>query len=140
MFSGCSKLTQAPELPATTLANSCYIGMFKGCSSLTTAPTLPVTTLYGYCYAEMFYECSALTTAPELPATTLADNCYARMFWRCTSLSSLKVAFTTWGSETSNWLNSVAATGTFECPQTLIDNTTERGNSTVPESWNMVAV
>lgn len=25
---GCTSLTKAPELPATTLANSCYYGMF----------------------------------------------------------------------------------------------------------------
>ena len=28
MFRGCSSLTQAPELPATTLAERCYHGMF----------------------------------------------------------------------------------------------------------------
>ena len=28
MFSDCSSLTQAPELPATTLANKCYFRMF----------------------------------------------------------------------------------------------------------------
>ncbi|MBQ6029125.1 MAG: hypothetical protein IJL24_06325, partial [Treponema sp.] len=32
-------------LPATTLANSCYSGMFSGCTSLTAAPSLPATTL-----------------------------------------------------------------------------------------------
>ena len=61
------------------------------------------------------------------------------MFSGCNSLNSIKVAFTTWGSETSNWLNNVAATGTFECPQALIDNTTDRTASTVPASWSMVA-
>ena len=88
----------------------------------------------------MFNSCSSLTQAPELPATTLANFCYYNMFSNCTSLSSLKVAFTAWGNQTTAWLNNVAATGTFECPQTLIDNTTERGGSTVPESWTMVAV
>ena len=34
MFSGCTSLTQAPELPATTLANYCYKGMFSGCTRL----------------------------------------------------------------------------------------------------------
>ena len=34
MFSDCTSLTQAPNLPATTLANSCYSGMFYGCTSL----------------------------------------------------------------------------------------------------------
>ena len=37
MFSGCSSLTQAPELPATTLANRCYLSMFSNCTSLTQA-------------------------------------------------------------------------------------------------------
>ena len=37
MFSACTSLTQAPELPATTLADSCYFAMFYNCSSLTQA-------------------------------------------------------------------------------------------------------
>ena len=34
MFDGCTSLTKAPVLPATTLAQKCYFGMFSGCSSL----------------------------------------------------------------------------------------------------------
>jgi hypothetical protein len=34
MFRGCTKLTQAPALPATTLADYCYVGMFSGCTFL----------------------------------------------------------------------------------------------------------
>ena len=34
MFYGCTGLTEAPELPATTLASYCYAGMFYGCTSL----------------------------------------------------------------------------------------------------------
>ena len=34
MFAGCTSLTQAPQLPATTLAKDCYTNMFKGCSNL----------------------------------------------------------------------------------------------------------
>ena len=37
MFKSCTSLTQAPELPATTLANRCYYSMFGGCVSLTQA-------------------------------------------------------------------------------------------------------
>ena len=88
----------------------------------------------------MFDNCSSLTQAPELPATTLTLFCYYAMFNDCTSLSSLKVAFTAWGGQTTSWLNNVAATGTFECPQALIDNTTTRDGSTVPASWTMTAV
>ena len=86
MFAGCTSLTTAPALPATTLASYCYKRMFSDCTSLTTAPALPATTLTTYCYQYMFYGCTSLTTAPALPATTLARNCYGYMFHSCTSL------------------------------------------------------
>ena len=87
MFGGCASLTQAPELPATTLAGSCYSNMFNGCTSLTQAPVLPATTLASGCYNSMFYNCTSLTKAPDLPATTLASYCYSMMFYGCTSLT-----------------------------------------------------
>ena len=88
MFYGCSSLTTAPTLPATTLASSCYSNMFYGCTSLTIAPDLPATTLAGACYYNMFASCSSLTIAPDLPATTLAKNCYGSMFSGCTALTT----------------------------------------------------
>ena len=87
MFQGCTSLTQAPALPATTLADNCYNSMFFSCTSLTQAPALPATTLAISCYAYMFQGCTSLTQAPALPATTLADNCYNSMFFSCTSLT-----------------------------------------------------
>ncbi len=87
MFSSCTSLTVAPELLATTLANNCYENMFYYCTSLTVAPELPATTLANECYRSMFYDCTNLTTAPELPATTLADFCYRSMFWNCLNLT-----------------------------------------------------
>ena len=87
MFQGCTSLTQAPALSATTLAAYCYNGMFSGCTSLTQAPTLPATTLPYYCYKGMFYGCTALTQAPALPAMTLMEGCYQEMFSNCTSLT-----------------------------------------------------
>ena len=89
LFMGCSKLTSAPELPAETLANYCYVRMFEGCTNLTTAPKLPAETLAGECYMGMFMNCSNLTSAPELPAETLADNCYHEMFYGCKKLSTV---------------------------------------------------
>ncbi len=89
LFSGCSVLTSAPELPATTLAEDCYGRMFEGCTNLTTAPKLPAETLAKQCYEGMFMNCSNLTSAPELPAETLASNCYQNMFWGCTKLSTV---------------------------------------------------
>ena len=87
MFKGCTALTQAPSLPATTLASYCYYCMFQGCTSLTQAPVLPATTMASNCYNSMFYDCTALTQAPELPATTLGITCYYCMFSGCTALT-----------------------------------------------------
>lgn len=88
MFSGCTSLTSAPELPATKLTAWCYEGMFRTCTSLETAPALPATTLAEGCYSSMFQWCTSLTTAPKLPATNLADYCYQDMFLYCTSLTT----------------------------------------------------
>ena len=88
MFSWSSRLTTAPELPATTLAKDCYMGMFSNCRSLTTAPALPATTLADWCYRDMFDGCTSLITAPALPATTLKSVCYGRMFAGCTNLAT----------------------------------------------------
>jgi hypothetical protein len=88
MFYGCTSLTTAPNLPATTLSIECYRYMFYGCTALVSAPALPATTLANYCYSAMFYSCTSLTTAPSLPATTLANRCYYNMFYGCTALVS----------------------------------------------------
>ena len=40
LFNGCSVLTSAPELPATTLAEQCYYSMFSGCKKLSTVTML----------------------------------------------------------------------------------------------------
>ena len=88
LFNGCSVLTSAPELPATTLASECYQGMFNGCTSLKTAPILPAESLTSNCYSHMFEDCTSLVNAPTLPAMELTNHCYQEMFKGCTSLTS----------------------------------------------------
>ena len=68
------------------MSDYCYKSMFSNCTSLTQAPELPATKLTNNCYREMFYNCTSLTQAPELPATTLVVGCYQDMFGGCTSL------------------------------------------------------
>ncbi len=87
LFYNCESLTQAPELPATTLADNCYEYMFLECTSLTQAPELPATTLADLCYHEMYGDCKSLIQAPELPAMDLAYACYYGMFEYCESLT-----------------------------------------------------
>ena len=136
MFEECTSLTQAPELPATTLADYCYQSMFKGCTSLTQAPELPATTLADFCYYEMFKGCTRLTQASELPATTLANCCYSFIFSGCTNLSEIRVAFVEWKNSynTHLWVKNVAQTGTFYCPKAL---PLEYGLDRIPEGWTV---
>lgn len=116
----------------------CYAYMFSGCSSLTSAPELPATTLAVDCYYYMFRNCTALTAAPSLPAETLVSWCYERMFNGCSSLASIDVSFSAWDptNATDNWLMGVQASGTFTCPSTLPN--TPRNVSHIPSGWTKV--
>ena len=88
MFKLCSGLKKAPILPATELADYCYQHMFEKCYNLTKAPKLSATTMKEGCYGYMFESCSALEEAPVLPATTLAPWCYQNMFTSCSKLEN----------------------------------------------------
>lgn len=135
MFYGCTSLTAAPSLPATTLVSNCYSSMFQDCTSLTTAPSLPATTLANNCYSCMFQDCTSLTAASSLPATTLVSDCYFSMFYGCTKIKLSTTASGTYtkayripksgtGTTASNALNSMFAKtgGTFTGTPTI--NTT----------------
>ena len=115
LFYGSNKLISAANLllPSTTLAYKCYSGMFSGCTSL--------------------------TTAPELPATTLASSCYTGMFGGCTSLNYIKCLATNISASscTSNWVNGVAATGTFVKAASMSTSTWGTGTSGIPEGWTV---
>ena len=115
MFSGCTKLTNLPELPDyfQFLATGCFKGMFQYCTSLTTAPELSAYQLGEYCCQNMFYGCTSLETAPMLHVVfSLAADCFAGMFYNCTKLSSVTL-FIEPGIDKnfnphfylSNWLN-----------------------------------
>ena len=111
--------------------------MFAGCPDLQTTPELPVMTLTNYCYRAMFYNCTSLVTAPELPATTLAENCYGNMFKGCTSLNYIKCLATNISATdcTTNWVQNVAAIGTFVKPSSMSSWAT--GNSGIPTGWSI---
>lgn len=82
---------------STTISNQfCYYHMFYGCTSLTTAPALPATTLAMDCYAGMFYNCISLqvhsfsgtghTKAWRIPTSGSASSYTSQsdMFYNCT--------------------------------------------------------
>ena len=111
MFGGCTSLTAAPSLPATTLAVGCYARMFQGCTNLTAAPSLPATTLASSCYYYMFQGCTSLTAAPSLPATTLASYCYTKMFDGC---KKIKLSTTASGAYSKPYRIPKSGTGTTD--------------------------
>ena len=140
MFYGCTALTKAPNLPATTIASYCYSSMFYGCTALTIAPVLPAITLVNYCYSSMFYGCTSLTKAPYLPASTLADGCYRYLFGHCTNLAEVRIAATTTAYRPLDfWLKGVSATGDFYCDPnaTIFPTGSESG---IPANWTRHAL
>jgi hypothetical protein len=137
MFSGCTSLITAPELPATTLATYCYRYMFYGCTSLVTAPELPAATLASYCYDYMFRGCTSLTTAPELPAETLATFCYYYMFEGCSNLNYIKMLATNISAKSClyDWVFGVASTGTFVKHPDMAS--LPKGTNGIPSGWGI---
>ena len=117
--------------------------MFSNCSSLTQAPALPATTLAEGCYQSMFGRCSSLTKAPELPATTLVKSCYNQMFRGCSKLNYIKALFTTKpsGTYTKRWVSGVPLRGTFVKSSAATWNVTGvRGISGIPILWKVTTV
>ena len=86
MFKGCTSLTSAPDLPATSLTTACYQSMFEGCKSIVSAPTMSVSSVARYSCDKMFQGCTSLTSVPSLLATNLYEGCYRSMFANCMSL------------------------------------------------------
>lgn len=138
MFRNYSAIKVAPELPGVNLGTQSYSQMFYGCAELTTPPSiLPATSLAERCYQGMFYGCTKLRTAPILPAITLIDSCYQLMFQGCSRLNYIKAMFTTTPSSsyTSNWVQGVAASGTFIKNSAAEWSVT--GTSGIPEGWTV---
>ena len=132
-------------LPATTIGDGVnsswwYVNMFKDCSYLIIAPSiLPATNLGFRCYDSMFAGCSSLTTAPELPATALTDYCYENMFNGCTNLNYIKCLAKSGisSSNTYNWVNGVASSGTFVKASGV---TWPTGVDGIPNNWTVQEV
>jgi hypothetical protein len=138
MFSGCTALTTTLELPATTLADYCYVNMFSGCTNLTSALELPATTLASYCYEMMFNGCTSLTIAPELSATTLKTCCYQYMFSGCSKLKYIKMLATDISANNClySWVKNVASSGTFVKNSAMTSLPT--GTNGIPSGWTVV--
>jgi len=125
-------------LPATVLTPHCYRALFANSPSLEVAPELPALTLADSCYKYMFQETS-ITTAPDLLAPTLVVSCYEGMFNVCSKLNYIKCLATDISpiSATTAWTLNVANTGTFV---KKADIDWERGNNGIPTKWTVSEV
>lgn len=135
MFSKALYLEEAPELPSTSLADSCYKYMFD-VTKVHEAPELPATTLAQNCYEGMFENCLRLTRAPELPALTLKTSCYLGIFRGCKNLSYIKcLATNTTASNCVNeWVKYITNSGQF------VKNSSKTwgsGNNGIPSGWSV---
>ena len=112
LFQNCTDLIDASGLilPEDT-AESCYEGMFKGCTGLEVAPDLKATTLAANCYKEMFYGCSSLNIINIYSETPIGED------------------------YTLNWVNGVAASGTFNKIPYVTYSVTE--NNGIPSGWDV---
>ena len=116
LFNGNTNLINAENLilPATTLCEdfgSEYEYMFNGCTSLLSAPTLIAPKLSSYSYNNMFNGCSSLTKIICLATDISASDC------------------------TTNWVDGVAASGTFTKAANMNNWTT--GTSGIPNGWTI---
>ena len=61
-----------------------FCNLFRGCTSLTAAPELKATTLADYCYSSMFYGCTKLSTvtmlAPSDQISKASNCCYKWLY------------------------------------------------------------
>ena len=126
-------------LPALTLRDYCYRAMFSWCTYLAEAPQLPATTLAKGVYWYMFEQC-AITTAPDLPAETLVAECYGNMFTSCSNLNFIKCMANA-GFSTDKcrqyWVKGVSSSGTFVKDSGVTVGTWTRGTSGIPEGWQV---
>lgn len=143
-----TKITSIPSglLPSTELKNGCYSSMFLGCESLKSANIeLPATTVNnGYEYYFMFFNCSNLTDPPIIKATSVSgNNSFGSMFKGCGKMKYLVCDMLNEPSSSisKDWLNGVAATGTFyKNPNATLDQTITKGVDTVPTGWNITDI
>lgn len=133
-----SNIVDADELilPWKVLSPYCFIRMFFNNQKLTKAPVLPAITLASNSYTWMFRNCTALTTASIMFCKdfTINSSC-TRMYELCENLNSVTCFATSISNNPfNNWLNGVAATGTFTKKSGV---TWPSGASGIPSGWTI---
>lgn len=116
-----------------------FSNCFYGCSHLTDVSNLilPATSLADSCYLGMFYDCTGFTTSPVLPAPVVPYQAYRQMFYGCTSLNYIKCLATDISATDATYRMTryVSSTGTFVKKAGV---TWQTGVSGIPEGWTVI--
>ena len=72
-------LVDYKDYETTSTANAGFTYLFQGCTALTTAPVLPATTLADHCYRFMFMYCTGLSEVKMLAMDVSATDCLS--YW-----------------------------------------------------------
>lgn len=134
MFRDCTALTDISNITMPeTLAYNCCSRMFQN-TAITQAPELPATILADDCYYFLFADCVNLSTTPTLPANTIPKNGYYSMFLYCGQVNKIvtNMLDISASNATGYWLTGVAATGDLYCDPNL---TISVGTSGIPNGW-----
>lgn len=146
MFQGCTSLASIDVWLHDAVEDSMR-NMFYGCTSLTEVTLRIVDAMYPYSCGSMFNGCTSLTSA-DLRTLTDAngDDNLSSMFRYCTSLAEVWAGFMLWpeataGSSnnrpTENWLDQVAANGTFHLPTGADISAMTRSEHNIPADWTV---
>ena len=117
--------------------------MFSECTNIKSADIeLPATTVNKtMVYYNMFFNCNNLTDSPIIKATSVSGtNPFGRMFYGCAQMKYLMCDMLNEPSSSisKDWLNGVAATGTFYISQDATwDSTVSRDANGVPAGWTI---
>ena len=115
-----------------------FRGLYSGCTGLVDASKLiiPATNAVASAYREMFLDCTSLEIGPEILATKLNYLTCANMFKGCSKLKYIKCLARNMYNSTGNWVNGVAASGTFVKAASMTG--WETGVSGIPSGWTVI--
>lgn len=144
MFYKCSSLVNIPETwcpNVTEMAVSCFMSCFRE-TAIKKLPQLPATTLANTCYGYMFAGCKGLTKQEgwylpcELFNISQTKGCYNYMFADCTNLVEMYTKQSNISSDYNlKWLQNINTQGTLfmnrNSTQTTFDWTVKPSNWTV---------
>ena len=134
LFNSCD-IKSSPLMPAATIHGSSYHRMYRYCTLLVNVRSLDVVNVTGFAAMRgMFQGCTALESIPLLKGTAISQSGYREMFSGCSSLEEIRTMMTDISASQalSGWVNGVAATGNFYCPQAL---TIPTGADGIPTGW-----